>query len=434
MKWQRLLNASATVVLLVSAGCNAVATPTSPPLAPATSTPSPAQTETETAPGPASPTPEPPSLGEPAAPPHYQVGDPIQLDEIHMMNANEGWAISGPYVLVTTDGGVTWREATPPETLPDGATARAYGAFLDTQTAWVIFSIGKDQQDPQIAPEASVWHTADGGQTWTRGAPLLHEAYGDYLWAEFAALNAEEVWLLVRGVYSAAGRHFRAQLFHTSDGGVTWTPLAGEADLNWDFTGMVFSDGANGWLTWQTTGAYASSPPEYAVTNDGGDSWETFELPPPPDTRDFFDQYEYCEPYQPNLLSTDSIRMLVGCFDYFDPPQQFVSYLYASDDGGFTWETILLPDPVLASQYTLIYFGLPASSRHGALLLGREIYSSTDDGRTWEHVKTVNWDGQFSFVDSLRGWAIASSSEGVALVSTADGGRTWALIKPVIGP
>ena len=131
---------------------------------------------------------------------------------------------------------------------------------------------------------------------------------------------------------------------------------------------------------------------------------------------------------------TRSIRMLVGCFDYFDPPQQFVSYLYASDDGGFTWETILLPDPVLASQYTLIYFGLPASSRHGALLLGREIYSSTDDGRTWEHVKTVNWDGQFSFVDSLRGWAIASSSEGVALVRTVDGGRTWALIKPVIGP
>ena len=429
MKWQRLLNASATVVLLVSAGCNAVATPGATSTASAATSTSPAPTDTETAVVSASPTPEPPSLGEPAAPPHYQVGDPIQLDEIHMMNANEGWALSGPYVLVTTDGGVTWREATPPETFPNEATATAYGAFTDSQTAWVIFSIGKDQQDPQIAPEASVWHTADGGQTWTRGAPLLHEAYGDYLWAEFAALNAEEVWLLVRGVYSAAGRHFRAQLFHTSDGGVTWTPLAGEADLNWDFTGMVFSDGANGWLTWQTTGAYASSPPEYAVTNDGGDSWETFELPPPPDTRDFYDQYEYCEPYQPNLISDTSIRMLMGCFDYFDPPQEYVSYLYASDDGGFTWEITRLPEPVLASLSTLIYFDADY-----ALLLGREMYSSADGGRTWTHVKTVYWDGQFSFVGPGQGWAIASSSEGVALVRTVDGGRTWALIKPVIGP
>lgn len=425
MKWQQIINASAGLGLLVIAGCSAIGSgaTSATPTAPAATTPSPAPTDMETAPEPASPTPEPPSTGEPAAPAHYQIGDAIQLDEIHMVNLNEGWAVSEPYVLVTTDGGKTWREVTPPENLPAEATAKAYGAFLDTQAAWVIFSTGE-----QIAPEASVWHTADGGQTWSRAAPLFHEAYGDIVWAEVAALNAEEVWLMMRGAYSAAGRHFNAQLFRTTDAGAIWAPLAEQTDLNWDFTGMVFSDSMNGWLTWQTTGAYAPSPPEYAVTTDGGASWESRELPPPPNAPDLFASYEYCEPFQPNLLSTSSIRMLMGCFDFYDPPQEFASYLYASEDGGITWEVTLLPPPVLAAKDRLIFF----EAEH-ALLLGREIYSSADGGHTWEHVKTVYWDGQFSFVDQQQGWAIASSSEGVALVSTVDGGRTWALIKPVIG-
>jgi photosystem II stability/assembly factor-like uncharacterized protein len=66
------------------------------------------------------------------------------------------------------------------------------------------------------------------------------------------------------------------------------------------------------------------------------------------------------------------------------------------------------------------------------------MYSSADGGRTWTYVKTVNWDvmtdswwdGQFSFVDPQHGWAIPNFN---ALMNTVDGGRTWALIEPVIG-
>ena len=35
-------------------------------------------------------------------------GDPVVLDEIHMLNQDEGWALSGPFVLATDDGGRTW--------------------------------------------------------------------------------------------------------------------------------------------------------------------------------------------------------------------------------------------------------------------------------------------------------------------------------------
>jgi photosystem II stability/assembly factor-like uncharacterized protein len=67
-----------------------------------------------------------------------------------------------------------------------------------------------------------------------------------------------------------------------------------------------------------------------------------------------------------------------------------------------------------------------------ALLLGRDSYRSTDGGRTWSHVKTVNWDGQFSFVDPQRGWAVARANDEVALVKTVNGGGTWTEIKPTI--
>jgi photosystem II stability/assembly factor-like uncharacterized protein len=86
-----------------------------------------------------------------------------------------------------------------------------------------------------------------------------------------------------------------------------------------------------------------------------------------------------------------------------------------------------LPGKVLASQDTLFYF----DANH-ALLLGRDIYQSANGGQTWSFVQPVNWDGQFSFVDPLHGWAVGGEVGKIALVNTVNGGRTWVLIKPVI--
>ena len=89
-----------------------------------------------------------------------------------MSTDTEGWATSGPWVLRTRDGGKSWQEVTPPESLPEETFAMAYGTFPDEYSAWVIYgfdSIGAD--DPryayfQIPPTASVWSTFDGGETW----------------------------------------------------------------------------------------------------------------------------------------------------------------------------------------------------------------------------------------------------------------------------
>jgi photosystem II stability/assembly factor-like uncharacterized protein len=46
----------------------------------------------------------------------------------------------------------------------------------------------------------------------------------------------------------------------------------------------------------------------------------------------------------------------------------------------------------------------------------------------------VDWLGQFSFVDEMRGWAVARSADASALVRTTDGGRTWELLEPIVSP
>jgi len=424
---------------LIAAACAPQPIPTIPAAPP---TASPAAVTTTAAAAPATMTPAPPtapadestleeptwpatpSVPQPPAPAHFHAGDAVQLDEIHMIDRSAGWGISGPYVLVTLDGGKTWRETTPPVDTSAGDPDRVYGAFLDAHTAWVVFSLSD-----QILPEAQVWHTADGGASWTPGAPLMHQVNAESVWAEFAALDASNVWLLVRGVYHGAGTHFTHELFHTGDGGLTWTSLDGE--ISDDYTGMVFADEANGLRTLQTTGAYAAAPAAYDVTADGGATWTNVELPAPDDAPDLFTRYPYCETYQPVYVmqSAQSIRMLVGCFDEYEPPKQFVSYFYSSQDGGATWTTVRLPATVQAAQDSLLYFG-----QNNALLLGRDMYLSTSDGQDWVGARPtpVNWDGQFSFSDPQYGWAVARSNGEVALVQTTDWARTWTVIKPVI--
>jgi photosystem II stability/assembly factor-like uncharacterized protein len=75
----------------------------------------------------------------------------------------------------------------------------------------------------------------------------------------------------------------------------------------------------------------------------------------------------------------------------------------------------------------LIYFEVDH-----ALLLGHDTYQTASDGQTWSFVRTVYWDGQFSFLDAHCGWAVARLSGQVALLKTSDGAATWTELKPMI--
>ena len=185
------------------------------------------------------------------------------LDGVDFVDAHTGWAITsdntgwnaGANVTMehTTDGGATW--------IPQfvaGNTALSAVSFVDGATGWAA---GGWYASLSAFPQAAVFGSTDGGFTWTqeklpKGSPAITGlqfvsktdgwAVGTSYVGDWYDYTADQGWVL-----------------HTTDGGATWTRVAGLADSQ--ATTVHFSDPADGWVG-GLNGVYA--------TTDGGTTWQ----------------------------------------------------------------------------------------------------------------------------------------------------------------
>lgn len=389
-------------------------TPTATPIA-APATPVPATPTTVT------------TLAPTAMPmPRLVAGQPVTITYIRMFDATIGWAIGGvagigDHVLRTSDGGNTWRDITPPEPAPTGDEPGkiAIGFFLDANTAWVTYYY-LDLFKVPVAP--TVWGTRDGGQTWEPSQPLVGDFVELYAPSDLQFVDSQNGWLLVH--VGAGMMHDYVMIFKTTDGGVRWDRVIDpytDADLQGcDKTGMVFVDAQTGWVTRDCHGVVDGAFVDW--THDGGLTWQSQQLLPPAVDPDLFN-HAFCGVYSPALFSPQSGALVVECVRYDGDIQSHHRFVYATADAGQTWRSNPFPGGSL--QFITANVGWA---------LGRDIYQTQDGGRTWTQIKTVNWDGQFSFISDRVGWAVARSGDEIALVQTTDGGRTWKQLKPQIVP
>ena len=375
--------------------------------------------------------PEEPEL-EPTEAPEEEVevpkGPPIEhldpetlilVTHIQMISQERGWGIGGldgrsDHVFRTSDGGATWLDVTPPEPAPvEGDPAKAaVGYFISPMSGWVVFYESSLEPNPV---SFQVWSTSDGGESWQASNGIDLEFLGTTDHPPILGFEDEENgWLIAR--HGPAGMHnYPVYVLRTNNGGQRWemaiTPAEGGLQ-NCRKSGVDFGNLMTGWVTVADCPVVA---PEVAVTHDGGRNWEPLMLPAPDSRPDLFET-ELCEGHSPQLISDMVGAVAVSCRTGLK-----LNYIYTTQDGGETWESHLYP----GGQLELL-------NPRTAYAFDRHIFETLDGGVTWDHVKTVQWDGQFSFVNDQVGWAVARQGDALALVTTTNGGRTWDLLKPSI--
>ncbi len=399
-------------------GTDTLPPPSAPPAADTAAPPPAAALSTQTpVPALTAAPPETPASAPGLPLPALSAGAPLTITRIWMADAASGWGLGyqepgETHVLRTGDGGATWTDASPPA----GAfpLTRPAALFRDAQTAWVAYPAGMGQA-------ASVWLTADGGDSW-REIPLPVDAGAEEFSPAFFAADGDSGWLLA--TVGAGMQHAYSDLYATEDGGQTWslvaTPSSEAASplMGLPHTGMAFR-GFTGWVTKENG---VMDGVAFVSTADGGVTWTAPAFPAP-------DADAMCSTYAPALFTPRRGAYLTVCRDYQnDTRQAFFSRL---EDGRVTYT------PLPAAADSLVFF----NPRQGLALgcpdwdapdpLQCPILSTRDGGQTWTLVDTVYWDGEFFFLDALNGWAAARNGAQRALVRTADGGVTWQLLAPV---
>jgi photosystem II stability/assembly factor-like uncharacterized protein len=184
---------------------------------------------------------------------------------VTFVDDHEGWSmISGsaatqcqaerPQIMHTTDGGVHWVEITTSGIADAGCKNDL--SFTDSDNGYFVAS------SPNAAPV--VYHSSDGGKTWTASKPLadppgVQQSPGGF------TLGPDRVQAFDGHLLLAAGLGPNWYVYGSDDGGATWTYQATAPDVE---GGLAFVSGSR-WLM--------IGPPQNSFeTTDSGATWQPF--------------------------------------------------------------------------------------------------------------------------------------------------------------
>lgn len=315
----------------------------------------------------------PPSAPAQAAAPVIFEQEGASLRAARLIAPGQGWVLQGDRLLLTSDGGISWRDIT-----PAGGSILGAG-FATLLEGWVV-----QRSDSIQNPGLVALHTRDGGTTWeTHALPASEE---EVLLVESASVEIQGGQFLWVGLKLQTSSAFSVgRLYASEDGGTSWDrrslPL-GES--------ITFLDEKNGW----TAGGAA------------GDQ------------------------------------------------------VYATHDGGRTWQPVSLSESG-AADTTALQLGRPVffgGELHIPVMGGTQVVLSSQDGVSWNARSSSELlpnlmpfgAGELDVIDASHGWAIVQEGgcEGAKLVSdpataepfvchqdsrllqTTDSGKTWQEITP----
>jgi uncharacterized protein (TIGR03437 family) len=309
----------------------------------------------------------------------------------------------------------------PPVVQQFGESARYLNAvvLLDDNHGWAVGDTRWDQATHTT--KGTIINTTDGGATWSNQDPGVAVNLSALFF-----LNANQGW--------AVGDN--GTTVRTTDGGAHWTqaPVATASS----FESVFFTDALNGWATANAVtqyDVYNGEGTDYQAciwhTTDGGQTWTQQTVPASASLlkRVFF----------VNATTGFAAGLTRTGYNYFGDPQ-VLGGIYGTTDGGKTWNQIYTTSQGLT--FTSLYF-TDANNGWAAGFALSSIYSdafgfhTTDGGKTWQGQSTLNQGEVFTQVrdlrmlDNNRGYAVGTAYEGdgTAVWRTLDGGTTWTGIR-----
>jgi photosystem II stability/assembly factor-like uncharacterized protein len=340
------------------------------------------------------------------------------------VSATTWWAVVADnlqpksWVVRTIDRGRHWRSVSPRA----GYVGSSY--FLNADDAWI------GAGDLGYPTKATSWRTRDGGRSWEQIGEVPNDC-------QLQFVDELHGWCTIIG---AAMGSESVDLWHTSDGGITWTrasrsTFAGTGapkstpdaiPIGCDKS-VTFTSPTVGWSPFVCSAGSGRATPLYQST-DGGSTWHALPEVPFPNLPSGVTGDSGSGLGTPVVQGTDMAMTL----NIWGRPG--ATAITTSTDSGTTWRTQLVPDPTKVWVVALI------DPTHWRLADGTVLMATDDAGNHWRTTTpNVSMTDPYGAVVELKflspdlGWAIPDINGG-PLSWTTDGGASWKPITITAGP
>ncbi len=322
-------------------------------------------------------------------------GTTVRLDSVAAVNERVAWASGRSGTVVrTTDGGATWEVHVIP-----GAETLAFRDIeaVNENVAFVLSNNG--------GPNARIYKTEDGGQTWTLQfqSPIANTFYDCFaFWTPHSAIAIPDA------------ENGRFDVIRMTDGH-TWENIGDLFPPGQPGEGLFPASGTciatrGGRRAWAVTGGGAKA--RVIVTTDRGDTWTSYDIPMggTPSSGGL------------SILFRDNRHGILGGGEVAAPTVPQANNFARSSDGGKTWALATpapFPGPIFGLGYATHGGGesddegaSDDDSGHHVTIVATGVGGtawSPDEGDSWEALPVTPGFVSVSFASERTGWLVGTS-------------------------